>query len=73
MPIINVTTWASDNTEMKKKLIMELTRTTHEVTGAPLDKITVFIKEIPKSDWGEAGVLGNDSNFAIDSRRREYD
>ncbi|QUM86707.1 MULTISPECIES: tautomerase family protein [unclassified Moritella] len=72
MPIINVTTWKSDDKEMKKKLLQELTKTTHEVTGAPLDKITVYIQEIERSEWAEAGVTGDDTNFPIESRRKTY-
>lgn len=72
MPIINVTTWKSDDKEMKKKLLQKLTKTTHEVTGAPLDKITVYIQEIERSEWAEAGITGDDSNFPIESRRKTY-
>jgi 4-oxalocrotonate tautomerase len=73
MPIINVTTWASGNQEMKEELIKELTKTTHRVTGARLDKITVFITEIPNTQWGEAGVLGSESGFLERSCRHAFD
>jgi 4-oxalocrotonate tautomerase len=63
MPIINVTTWASDNQALKEELIKELTRTTHRVTGARADKITVYITEIERNHWGEAGVIGSDPEF----------
>lgn len=63
MPIIRVTTWKSDNQEMKEKLVRELTRTVHETTGAPLAKITVFIEEIPNTQWAEAGVMGCEPDF----------
>ncbi|MBB1268267.1 tautomerase family protein [Shewanella sp. SR44-3] len=72
MPIINVTTWKSDDQQMKKKLIEELTRTVHQVTGAPLDKITVYLQEIDNQYWGEAGITGNDPQFAEMSRRKNY-
>lgn len=72
MPIISVTTWASDNSEMKAELIRELTATTHRVTGARLDKITVYITEIEKSNWGEAGALGSEPDFLEKSCRHTY-
>jgi 4-oxalocrotonate tautomerase len=69
MPIVNVTTWKSDNTEVKVKLIRELTKTVHQVTGAPLDKITVYLQEIDKQFWAEAGITGDDPEFPTLSRR----
>ena len=53
-----------------QELIEELTATVHRVIGAPLDKITVFIQEIPQNRWGEGGVLGTNPEFAELSRRR---
>ncbi|MDF2690770.1 MAG: putative protein 4-oxalocrotonate tautomerase-like protein [Gammaproteobacteria bacterium] len=67
MPIIHVTTWPT-SPEVKEKLLKSLTQTTHQVTGAPLDKITVYISEIGKDSWSEAGVLGSDPDFATKSR-----
>lgn len=70
MPIISVTTWPNLGDEKSRKLIEALTTTTREVTGAPLDKITVLINEIPTNRWAEGGVLGSDPEFAELSRRR---
>jgi 4-oxalocrotonate tautomerase len=72
MPIIKVTTWKSTNSEMKAALLTGLTRVTHEVTGAPLDKITVLIQEVPQADWAEAGIRGDDPDFRVQSRRQRY-
>lgn len=72
MPIINVTTWKNSEPATKKRLLDGLTRVTHEVTGAPLDKITVFIQEVPQSDWAEAGIPGDDPEFRNKSRRQTY-
>lgn len=70
MPFISVTTWPTLGDAKSKALIEALTDTVHEVVGAPLDKITVVINEIPQSRWGEGGVLGSDPDFPVLSRRR---
>ncbi|MER7916527.1 MULTISPECIES: tautomerase family protein [unclassified Streptomyces] len=70
MPILSMTTWPNQTDEKCQELIEELTATVHRVIGAPLDKITVFIQEIPQNRWGEGGVLGTNPGFAELSRRR---
>jgi 4-oxalocrotonate tautomerase len=69
MPIITVTTWPNMSDDTCEELINELTSTMHRVTSAPMDKITVIIKEIPNNRWGEAGILGSNPNFAVLSRK----
>ncbi len=71
MPIINITTWPTPK-DVKEKMMKEVTRVIHEVTGAPLDKVTVLIQEIEKDSWCEAGSLGNDPEFPTKSRRKSY-
>ena len=71
MPIIKVTTWEGQDDSEARELLVELTKTTRRVTGAPLDKISVFIEEIPKNRWAEAGSLGSDADFPIASRRQQ--
>ncbi|MEU3495605.1 tautomerase family protein [Kitasatospora cineracea] len=70
MPILTVTTWPNQTDEKCLELIEELTATVNRVTGAPFDKITVYIQEIAQNRWGEGGVLGTDPQFAELSRRR---
>ncbi len=69
MPLITVTTWPNQTDEQCRVLIEELTSTVHRVTGAPLDKITVYIHEVPPNRWGEGGALGSNPDFARLSRR----
>ena len=69
MPILSVTTWPNQTDGKCRELIAELTETMHRVTGAPYDKITVYIAEIPQNRWGEGGVLGDNPEFATLSRR----
>ncbi|MEW2578282.1 tautomerase family protein [Streptomyces syringium] len=69
MPIVSVTTWPTDNDEQCRELMEELTATVHRITGAPLDKITVYVREVPRERWSEGGVLGSNPEFATLSRR----
>ncbi|MFD5075732.1 4-oxalocrotonate tautomerase family protein [Streptomyces sp. NPDC058274] len=69
MPVIHVTVWKQSD-EAAKQLIEEITATTQKVLGLPLDKITVYLTEVPANRWGEAGALGSDPDFAELSRRR---
>ena len=71
MPVISVITWPTPS-EKKIKLMEELTRVVHETTGAPLDKITVYVQEVEQENWADAGVVGADPEFAIKSRRKGY-
>ncbi|WP_406690576.1 tautomerase family protein [Saccharopolyspora sp. ID03-671] len=69
MPIISVTTWDGQDDAQAQELMEELTRTVRRVTGAPLDKITVYIQEVPRNRWVEGGALGSDPRFPELSRR----
>ena len=71
MPVINITTWPTEE-GTKKKMMEEVTRVIHETTGAPLDKITVYVQEIQKKNWADAGVIGDDADFGGKSRRLNY-
>lgn len=71
MPIVNITTWPTPQ-PVKEKVMQEITKVIHDITGAPLDKITVYFQEIEKQSWSEAGILGSDETFPIESRRKEY-
>jgi 4-oxalocrotonate tautomerase len=70
MPILSMTTWPNQTDEKCQELIEELTQTVHRVIGAPLDKITVYVNEIPQNRWGEGGVIGTNPEFTELSRRR---
>lgn len=70
MPILNVEIRDNCTQEQKDKLIRQLTHETHKLFSIPLDKIIVLIKEIPSSNWGQAGVTATNSNYATLSRRQ---
>ncbi len=62
MPIVNITTWPTP-IEKKHKLIKEITRVVRDITGAPLNKITVYVQEINPDNWADGGVIGTDPSF----------
>ena len=72
MPIINILTWPT-KAEVKQRIMTEITRVIHVESGAPLDKITVIFQEIERNSWSEAGILGEDPKFPIESRRQRYE
>jgi 4-oxalocrotonate tautomerase len=53
-------------------LLRNITRVVHETTGAPLDKITVYVQEVAPADWADAGSIGSEKDFAQASRRQQY-
>lgn len=72
MPVIHITSWPIQNEDVALALIEGVTRVVHEATGAPLDKISVYITEVPPSRWGDAGILGSAPQFRETSRRLSY-
>jgi len=43
--------------EQKRALIEKVTEAVSETTNAPKENITVFIEEMEKTDYGQAGVM----------------
>lgn len=73
MPFIHITTWPAKDESEIVRLQEDITLAVHKNTGAPLDKISVVISEIHPSRWSDAGVSGNDKDFPVKSRRRNYE
>jgi len=73
MPILNVDLLYDYSEEKKKKLIQNLTKTTHDLLHTPAEKIIVVVNEHKKSDWGRAGITPEHENFDSLSRRKELD
>jgi len=55
MPVISVDMVAGKTDEQKKKLIEGFTKTACEVIGCEPDRVTVILREIPKTNWGKNG------------------
>lgn len=72
MPVVHIATWPLQQDGQVRQLVEGVTRVVHEVSGAPLDKISVYVTEVPPSRWADAGVLGSDPQFRELSRRLDY-
>lgn len=73
MPVIHIATWPIADENNARALVEGVTRAVHKATGAPLDKISVYVTEVPPSRWADAGVLGTDPEFPRKSRRLAYE
>ena len=60
MPLVNVDLWEGQGVEKKKRLVAEITDLLVEVTGCPKEAVTVIIRDVPKQNWGIAGVLSSE-------------
>jgi len=56
MPIVNIDLWAGRTAEVKDKLIQNVTKTVCDTVGCPPEAVIVVIRDIPKENWGQAGV-----------------
>jgi 4-oxalocrotonate tautomerase family enzyme len=71
MPIINVDCWEGFNEEQKQEWIKELTEATVNLFNIPPDKVLVLLRELPLSNWGQAGTVASDKDFLAKSRITE--
>ncbi|MGE4240572.1 2-hydroxymuconate tautomerase [Ramlibacter sp.] len=60
MPIANIQMIEGRTAEQKKAVIEKVTAALVEATGAPKETIRVLITELPKDNWGIAGVTARD-------------
>jgi len=56
MPFAQIHMLEGRNAEQKKAVIEKVTQALHEAVGAPKETIRVWIHEVPKENWGIAGV-----------------
>ncbi len=54
--------------EEKKEYIFSVTELTTKLLKIVPDKIQIVIHELAKENWGKAGAVANDTNFAENSR-----
>lgn len=48
-------------TEAQKRAVIEkVTQALHEAVGAPKETVRVWIHDVPKTNWGIAGVTAKD-------------
>jgi 4-oxalocrotonate tautomerase len=60
MPFAQIYMLEGRTTEQKKAVIEKVTQALHEATGAKVETIRVWIHEMPKENWGIAGVSAKD-------------
>lgn len=71
MSIVQIYGWKGISAEKKKLWIKECTEVIALSFKEPLDEITVFINEIPRENWGQAGTVGNDDDWLEKSRNKD--
>ena len=60
MPVVTVQLWEGRTLEQKRALVEAITAAMVEHAGARPDALHVILQEIPRENWGRAGVLGVD-------------
>jgi 4-oxalocrotonate tautomerase len=60
MPVVTVQLWEGRTVEQKRKLVRAITDAMVEHADARPDALHVILQEIPRENWGRAGVLGVD-------------
>ena len=60
MPVVTVQLFEGRTIEQKRRLVKAITDAMVEHADARPDALHVVLQEIPKDNWGRAGVLGSD-------------
>ena len=64
MPVVTVQLWEGRSLEQKRRLVRAITEAMVEHAGARPDALHVILQEVPRENWGRAGVLGVDRTDA---------
>jgi 4-oxalocrotonate tautomerase len=60
MPFAQIYMLEGRTDDQKKAVIEKVTQALQEAVGAPKENIRVWIHDVPKSNWGIAGVPAKD-------------
>lgn len=60
MPFAQIYLMEGRTTEQKRAVIEKVTQALQEAVGASKENIRVWIQEVPKENWGIAGVTAKD-------------
>ena len=60
MPLAEITMIEGRTEDQKRAVIEKVTQALHEATDAKKETIRVWIHEMPKENWGIAGVSAKD-------------
>jgi len=60
MPFAQIYMIEGRTEEQKRAVIEKVSAALVEATGAPLANVRVWIQDVPKENWGIAGVIAKD-------------
>ena len=60
MPFAQIFMIEGRSTEQKRAVIEKVTQALMEAVGAPKESVRVWIQDVPKENWGIAGVSAKD-------------
>ncbi|WP_422124046.1 2-hydroxymuconate tautomerase [Planococcus sp. X10-3] len=60
MPYVTVKMLEGRTEDQKRALVEKVTEAVSETTGAPVEKVVVFIEDMKKSNYGTKGKLFSD-------------
>ena len=60
MPFAQIYMMEGRTEEQKRAVIEKVSAALVEATGAPLSNVRVWIQDVPKENWGIAGVSAKD-------------
>ncbi|HZP87720.1 MAG TPA: 2-hydroxymuconate tautomerase [Burkholderiales bacterium] len=60
MPFAQIYLLEGRSEDQKRTVIEKATRALHEALGAPKEMVRVWIHDMPKENWGIAGVTAKD-------------
>ena len=64
MPVVTVQLWEGRTLEQKRALVQAITEAMVEHAGVKPDGLHVILQEVPRENWGRAGILGVDRTDA---------
>jgi 4-oxalocrotonate tautomerase len=62
VPIAQIYLLEGRTDEQKRAVIEKVTKALQEAVDAPVENIRIWIHEVPKANWGIAGVTAADLN-----------
>jgi 4-oxalocrotonate tautomerase len=60
MPVVTVQMWSGRTQKQKRALVRAITDAMVQHADAKPTNLHVIIQEVPKENWGLAGVMGDD-------------
>jgi len=56
MPLVEISMLTGRDADTKEEMIREVTEAVARTSGAEPEAVTVIIRDVPRTDWGRAGV-----------------